>query len=206
MILIATLGVLLSGLPCLLLSVCRERRNRLMSQQLRLSLQGMVHSLQVGTSFFQALERVSRECDEPLAQEWRVVRQSVQLGTPLHQALEDLARRVPLREMNWFVTAVQISQQTGGSLSGVLQTLVETLQERETLREKVAALAAQGKASGIVLGTLPFLLMGALSLIAPELLRPLFSTQIGQMMLSGVIILVATGGLVIFRIVSIRTD
>lgn len=197
---------MLSGLPFLLRSIRREHRNRLLSRQLRQSLQSMGHSLQAGSSFLQALDRTAREGEEPLVREWRTVVQSVQLGTSLHQALGDLARRVPLKEMSWFVTAVQISQQTGGSLSGVLQTLAATLQERETLRDKVSALTAQGKASGAVLGALPFLLMGALAVIAPELIRPLFITQAGQTMLAVVVILVAMGGLVIFKIVSIKAE
>ena len=205
-ILAVTIGALLAGLPCMRRTLRRQRYDRLMALQLRQSLQSMVHSLQVGTGFLQALERTSKEGEQPLAREWATVLQSVRLGTPLRQALDDLGRRVPLKEMAWFITTAQITQETGGSLAGVLATLVATLQERETFRDKVAALTAQGRASGVLLSALPFLLMAALYVIAPEFIRPLFRTQAGQTMLAGVIVMVAAGGLVIFKIVSIQAE
>jgi tight adherence protein B len=108
--------------------------------------------------------------------------------------------------MGWFVAAVQITQSTGGSLADVLDTLSTTLQERESLRDKVSALTAQGKASGALLSALPFLVTGALFVIAPKMVAPMFTTFIGQMMLAGVLVFIVIGTVVIERIVSIRVD
>jgi tight adherence protein B len=206
MILLTTFVALLAGLPILIKKISRQRHERLLALQLRQSLQSMVHCLQVGTSFLQALDRVAQEGEDPLAREWRTLIQSIRMGTSTRQALSDLQHRVPLKEMAWFVTAAQITQETGGSLSGVLESLASTLQERETLREKVSALTAQGKASGALLSALPFLMICALSTIAPEMISPLFNTVSGQIMLAGVIVMVSIGGLVIFKIVSIKAD
>ena len=206
MIIVFTLGMLLTGLPFFLKTLRRQRTNRLLALQLRQSLHYMVHGLQVGMGFLQALNRAAQEGEDPLAKEWKTLIQSVQMGTSIRQALADLGQRVPLKEMIWFITAAQITQETGGSLSGVLETLAATLQERETLREKVSALTAQGKASGALLSALPFLMMAALYCIAPDFIAPLFMTSSGQWMLAGVIVLVSTGGLVIIKIVSIQVD
>jgi len=108
--------------------------------------------------------------------------------------------------MGWFVAAVQITQSTGGTLAEVLETLAETLQERQTLRDKVSALTAQGKASGLVLAALPFMLLAALRVIVPGLVRPMFTTAAGQGMIAGIMISVAIGGLVIWKIVNIKVD
>jgi tight adherence protein B len=204
--LVFTLGLLLAGIPYLKKVIAKQRWNRLMAQQLRQSSQAMAHSLQVGSSFLQALERAAQDGEDPLAKEWTTVIHSVRMGTSMRQALNELGERVPLREMGWFITAAQITQETGGSLAGVLESLAETLQERETLREKVSALTAQGKASGGLLSLLPFLMMAALYFIAPEFILPLFTTPSGQMLLAVIIILVTIGGLVIFKIVSIKAD
>lgn len=203
------IGVLIlagSLIPIGLRALRRERENRLLAMQLRQALQGMVHSLRVGGGFLQALARVADDAEPPLAPELKAVMHSVRMGNPLNQALTELKYRVPLRDVAWFVTAAQITQETGGSLAGVLETLAETLQERETLREKVAALTAQGKASGLLLSVLPFVLMGVLAVIAPEMVKPLFFTSTGQMLLAGVLVGVSVGGVVIYQIVSIRVD
>ena len=104
------------------------------------------------------------------------------------------------------MVAVQLTQSTGGNLADVLETLADTLQERQTLRDKVGALTAQGKASGIVLAFLPFILLGALWVIVPQLVRPMFMTVIGQLMIAGMMVSVAVGGLVIWKIVDIKVD
>src|SRR5262249_53854862 len=155
------------------------------------ALQSMVHALRIGVSFMQALEYTARESADPLGTHWRRLLQSLQVGKPLPNALNELERLVPLKEMRWFVAAVQITQSTGGSMADVLETLSNTLQEQQTLREKIAALTAQGKASGVLIGAMPFLILAALYIIAPEMVLPMFSSWIGQAMLAGVLVMVA---------------
>ena len=206
MILLIVIGALGACLPGVLKRWKAERERMLLASQLRQSLQNMVHALRVGVSFLQALDYAAEEGEEPLVSHWRRLLQSVRVGQPLVDALRELAARVPLKEMGWFVAAVQITQSTGGSLADVLDTLSTTLQERESLRDKVSALTAQGKASGALLSALPFLVTGALFVIAPKMIAPMFTTCIGQVMLAGVLVFIAIGGVVIHRIVSIRVD
>jgi tight adherence protein B len=181
-----------------------EKDRWMLVTELRASLETLTHALRVGVGFLQGIERVAADAGPALAPEWRRLLQSVQVGKPLHVALEEFAGRVQLREAHWFVAAVAITQQTGGSLGGVLESLVQTLRERESLREKVGALTAQGKASGALLGCLPFAMIAALQLIAPEIIHPLFVTALGQTLLVGVTVSVATGGFFIYKIVNLK--
>lgn len=206
MILLIAIGALCACLPTVLKRWKAERQRILLASQLRQSLQNMVHALRVGVSFMQALDYAAEEGEEPLVSHWRRLLQSMRVGQPLVDALRELAERVPLKEMGWFVAAVQVTQSTGGSLADVLETLSTTLQEQQSLREKVSALTAQGKASGALLSALPFLVTGALYVIAPKMVAPMFTTLVGQMMLAGVLVFIAIGGVVIHRIVSIRVD
>jgi len=206
MILLVVIGALVACLPVFVKRLRHERRRELMVSQLRQSLQNIVHAMRVGVGFTQALEYAAKEGAEPLADEWRRMLQSVRIGQSMSVALDELSVRVPIKEMKWFVTAVQIAQSTGGSLADVLDTLAATLQEQQTLREKVGALTAQGKASGVLLGCLPFLMMGALYLVAPDLASPLFTTTIGQSVIGGVIVSVAIGGVIIKKIVTVKVD
>jgi len=206
MIILFALGILAFFIPVLVRKVRDQKRRLLLAAQLRQALQNMVHALRIGVGFQQALERTAQEGEMPLAGQWRRLLQSVRLGASWSDALADLSRNVDIPEMGWFVAAVQITQSTGGTLADVLDTLAETLQERQTLRDKVSALTAQGKASGFVLALLPFILLGALRVIVPDLVRPMFTTALGQAMIAGVIISVAIGGFVIWKIVNIKVD
>lgn len=206
MILLAAAGFWLAMAPWLARRIRRERRRGRLASQLRQALQQLAHALRVGVGLMQALEYVAKDAEEPLGPHWRWLLQAARVGKPLPEALDGLARRVPLREMGWFVAAVQITHATGGSLAEVLETLATTLQEQQILREKVSALTAQGQASGFLLSALPFLLMGALWFLAPDLMAPMFSTWMGQLMIATVMVLVGLGGLVIKKIVTIPVD
>jgi tight adherence protein B len=206
MIIIAALGVIALVIPLVVRKFRNQRRRVLLASQLRQALGNMVHAMRIGVGFQQALEYTAQEGEMPLAAEWRRLLQSVKLGASWSEALSELAKRVDIPEMGWFVAAVQITQNTGGTLADVLETLAETLQERQTLRDKVGALTAQGKASGLVLAALPFLLLAALRVIVPDLVKPMFTTAAGQAMIAGVMISVAAGGLVIWKIVNIKVD
>jgi len=206
MIILIAFGVIVLFIPTLVRKIRDQRRRLLLASQLRQSLQNMVHALQIGVGFQQALERSAQEGEMPLAAEWRRLLQTVRLGSSWTDGLAELSKRVEIQEMGWFVAAVQITQSTGGSLADVLETLAETLQERQTLRDKMSALTAQGKASGLVLALLPFILLGALRMIVPDLVKPMFTTWTGQAMIAGVMVSVTIGGLVIWKIVNIKVD
>jgi len=206
MILVLLLVIGAGFVPIFIRRLQARARKKLLARQLREALSLMVHALRVGVSFQQALRYAAQEGAEPLAAEWRRVMHAVEIGRPLGEALNDLPERVPVHAMRWFVAAVQITQNTGGSLAEVLGALAETLQDRETLRDKVDALTAQGKASGILLSLLPFIVMAALWVIVPGMAAPMFTTLIGQMLLAAVVVLVTLGGLVIRRIVTIEVE
>jgi len=206
MILIFLALAILSLAPYALKQWKQERERLRLAAQFRAALQNLVHALRVGVGLQQALDYVAREGEAPLSQEWQRVLQAVRLGQPLAEALDAFRERVALREAQWFVAAVHITQSTGGSLADVLETLAASLQEQHTLREKIGALTAQGKASGLLLTILPYALMGALAVVAPEFARSLFKTTAGQAVIAGVTVSVIIGGLVIKKIVTIEVN
>jgi tight adherence protein B len=206
MILVLFIALLAAGSPILIKNISAERHRQRMATQFRAALQNIVHALRVGVSFNQALAYTAREGAEPLVGEWNHVLQALRLGQPLSEALDAFATRVPVKEVGWFVTAVQITQSTGGSLADVLDTLSTTLQERQTLREKVAALTAQGKASGVLLAMLPYALLAAMSVVEPEMAATFFHTSIGQCLLAGITLSIGIGGLFIKKIVTIEVE
>lgn len=171
--------------------------------QFRQSLQNMVFALRAGVGFTQAVDYAAREGQEPLAGYWRWMLQSLQVGKALPELLVEFSKRLPLREAQWFAASVQVTQSTGGSLGDVLETLTGVLQEQQGLREKISALTAQGRASGILLSALPFLVLGALSVVAPEMAAPLFHSWQGHCLLIVMAAMVATGSWIIRWIVTV---
>lgn len=164
----------------------------------------MASALRSGSSFVQAVQVVAREGAAPLSEEWNSFLRDLQLGASIEKALAGLENRLPLAPIRSFVTAVTITLDTGGNLAGVLLTLAGTLRQEMVFQGKLKALTAQGKISGYVVSGMPFALIAMLYVLAPELIAPLFTTGLGQLLLVGVTLLVAVGTWVIKKIITIE--
>ena len=74
---------------------------------------------------------------------------------PLDIALQNLAKRVPLLEVHFFVSAVLLQKRTGGNLSELLDKLAVLIRERFKLRGKIKAISAHGRITATTLSIIP---------------------------------------------------
>jgi len=79
----------------------------------------------------------------------------------------------------------------------------ETIRSRNRVRSKINTLSAQGRLQGIIMILMPWFMALIVSMLDPGMMRPMFTTTIGQMMLVAIVVLEGLGWLVIRRIVSI---
>lgn len=206
MILWSVLAFLAAGLPWVWRAHRREVQHVLLARQLHASLVQLVQALRVGVSLQQGFEYVAHESAPPLSLEWKRLLRRLSLGDSWSDALGELPFRVPVAEVKWFVMALEITRKSGGSLADVLESLASMIEERQMARDKVDALTAQGKASGLVLAALPFVVLGALRLFVPDLVHPMFTTSLGQSMIAGVFVLVAVGGWMMWRLTRVSVE
>lgn len=190
-------------LPGFLSGLLTKKQINKFNHQLIDGLTVIANSLRAGTSFQQGLEILVRESKPPLSNEFAKVTSEIRLGIPISQALINLTERVKSQDLRLVITTVNIARETGGNLSELLCTIAETMRERNKLQGKIEALTAQGKMSGFIVGAMPFFLLFIFYFMAPEMIEPMFNTTLGNLMLGVVIILVALGGFLIKKIVTI---
>jgi tight adherence protein B len=165
--------------PFALLSRAAARRQAAIQAQLADTLMVIASSMRAGHSFMQSLDSAAKEVDEPAAGEFGRVLTEIRLGRDTEGALESLVERVGSQDLEWAVTAIKIQRKIGGNLAEVLETVANTIRERETLRRQVKVLSAEGRISIIVLTVLPILLAGYIMLVNPEYLKTLTTTTAG---------------------------
>jgi len=102
------------------------------------------------------------------------------------------------------VTAIRISQQVGCSLSSVLESIAQTVQDRIKVKEEVHTITSTGRMSGMVIGFLPIGLGVLLMLINPDYMSMFFTTTEGRYMLLAAAALEAIGFVFIRKIVSVK--
>ena len=200
----AGVALLLCALvPNKLYNWLKARRIDQIQSQLPDALMMMSGSMKAGLGFGPALESVVRDGYPPLAQELALVLREQHLGVKQEEALENLAKRVPIMDMQLFVSAVSISREVGGNLAESLKTVAETLRRRLIMEGKVKSLTAQGKLQGIVMAMLPVGLVAYLAWMYPDTMAPMFDTWIGYGIIAICVVLEYLGYKVCKKIMTI---
>jgi tight adherence protein B len=190
--------------PWAYLGLRTSRRRRAFTAAVPETLQLMSGSLAAGLSLAQAADTVGREGVEPVAGEFRRALVETRLGVPLEDALDSVAERFESPDLAWAVMAVRIQRQVGGNLAELLDTVAATMREREFIRRQVAALSAEGRLSGWVLGALPPLFLLYLLLTSPDYVMPLFTDARGLVLLIGGGLWLAVGAFWMSRLVRVE--
>lgn len=197
------LALLAAVAPHVVLKLRAARRAKAFDEQLPDILDMLVGSLSVGHSFDQSLRAVADGASEPAATEFKHALGEIRLGRPAPAALAEVAARLRSRDLPFVLTAVDLQQQVGGSLASLLQTVADSVRERQQFRRKVQALTGMGRASAAALIALPFLAAIGLSLMQPTYMQPMWQTTTGRELVVGALVFMAIGTYILKRIVSI---
>jgi tight adherence protein B len=190
--------------PWMYLGHKRKRRKKKFEAGLPDTLQLMSGSLAAGLSLAQSVDTIVREGTEPIAGEFRKVLVETRLGLSLETALQGVADRFQSKDFDWVVMAINIQRQVGGNLAELLNTVAATMREREYIRRQVAALAAEGKLSAMVLGGLPPAFLLYLLLANRNYVIVLFTRPLGILMLLGAAVILSVGIFWMSRIVKVE--
>src|SRR5438270_6888465 len=182
-LLIAVFGGLV--LPYLVLRILRGRRQKRFGAQFPDALDMIVRSLRAGHPVPIAVSMVAREMADPIGSEFGVVVDEITYGADLETALRNLYFRIGQDDLPLFVTAVAIQGSTGGNLGEILQNLSGVIRERFKMRRKVRALAAEGRASAIILASLPFFIFFAIHVVSPNFYGAIWHEDLTRNVLSG---------------------
>lgn len=204
----AVLGVLMLGAgPFALASLVRirrEKQQRLFSQQLAPHLEELASAMRAGHGLVAGLSAMVQGATEPSRTEWARVVSDEQLGKPLDAAMHALAVRMECYEVDQVALIASLHQRTGGNIAEVLDRVAEGVRERADLRRELHALTAQARLSRWVVSGLPVVLLGAIDVIDPAYLRPLFHTTGGTVVLALAVVLLSLGALVMRKLTEVK--
>jgi len=157
----------------------RKQRFSRFEAQLPDALLMVSGAMRAGASLTVALESMVSEQKPPLSQEFELLLREQRLGVDFDTALRNMEKRLPIQDFIMVVAGLRISREVGGNLAEILETLAETLRRKFAMEGKIKSLTAQGKMQGIVMTSLPLLLMLVLSKMEPEAMHPLFHSVAG---------------------------
>jgi tight adherence protein B len=172
--------------------------NRFM-KQLPNGLDTIIRGIRSGLPVIECVGTVGQEYEEPMGGYFQAISERVALGEPIDQALWRTARVINRPEMDFLAISITIQMETGGSLAEALGNLADLLRQRERMKLKIKAISSEAKASAMIIGALPFVMLGLLTLMSPEYVMPLFTDPRGQNMLMMGLGSISVGAFVMWR-------
>ncbi len=197
-------AVMVYLLPVLYLMHVRRARLKKLVLQLPDVFELLSQALRAGHSLASGMQLIARELPDPAGTEFGRVFHEQNLGLKIEDALKNLADRMDVLDVRFFVTAVLIQRQTGGDLAEVLDKISSVIRDRIKLHGTVQALTAEGRLSGYVLLALPILVYLAMLKINYDYAMMLVYHPTGQMMAMAAIIMMIMGWVMIKKIININ--
>ncbi|MBJ6725727.1 type II secretion system F family protein [Geomesophilobacter sediminis] len=182
----------------------KRSRERRFTEQLPDALTMISRSLRAGHSLTAAIELLSEELPEPAAGIFRIAYEQQKFGVRIVDALATLPERIESLDLQFFVTIIRISSETGGNLAEILDKLAETIRSRLQVRQQVQVVTAEGRLSGYVLIAMPILLFAVFYIMNPAYMGLFFTERFCQIALVFAAVAQCVGLFLIRKVIDIR--
>jgi tight adherence protein B len=182
----------------------RQKRFQRFEEKFPEAIDTLARAVRAGHAFTTALEMIANEVSEPVAGEFRQLYEEQKFGLPVRDALINLAERIPLVDVKFFVTAVMLQRETGGNLAEILDNLSYVIRERFKILRQVRVHTAQGRLTMVLLMALPPTIVAVMLTINRGFILPLFTDPLGHALIVAGITLQTMGYFFIRRIIRIQ--
>jgi tight adherence protein B len=197
-------GLALGALPYLYLRQKRARRLRRFTEQLPEAIDLMSRGLRAGQALPASIETIAQECDDPLRSVFRRAADEQSYGLPFREAMLNISRRVPVPDLQFLITAILVQKETGGNLTQILDKASHLIRERVRVAGQLRIRTVQGRLTGWILVSLPFVLFIGMNLLHPGYGRVLFEEPLGREMVTAAAVMLVIGIFLVRRIVAVK--
>ncbi len=165
--------------PNFVLEYMKQRRGKKVDTQLMDGLILLSNCLRSGLDVVQGFEMVSKDLLPPISDEFSLVIKNYQLGMTFEKALGVMEERVASKMLAYMIRAIVLQRQMGGNLTKVFERIVIDIREESKLEEKTKAMTAQQKIQSIVVGIMPWIMLGVMFMFQPDTMIKFYGTPIG---------------------------
>jgi tight adherence protein B len=190
--------------PILYLVKRKNKRQRMLDDQLPEGMDFLGRALKAGHSLASGLQMMGKELPQPIAGEFMHAYDQHSLGIPMEQVLKDMTKRIDSTDFAFFVTAVLIQRQTGGDLSEVLKNISGMIRQRIRLAQQLKAKTAEGRFTGYLLTAFPAIIFVILYVINREYTSKLTDTTTGLKVLGAAFAMQIMGLYMIRKITTVK--
>jgi tight adherence protein B len=185
-------------LPSLWLKRRTQGRLRKVNAQLVETISLITNGVRAGFAFGQSVDVAAKRIGPPISVELNRMLLDINLGGSTEEALNALNERIGSDDVDMLVTAILIQRSSGGNLAEILESIGETIQERERIHGEIKTLTSSQRLTGWILSLWPAALALLFFAIAPSVMSLLWTTSAG-LVLTGIWIVLNVLGIFSIR-------
>jgi len=162
----------------------------------------LIGCLEAGMIMEDAIAETARTSPEEIKEDLRLVAAAVkQAGLSPAEAFASLACRVPCTETKELSDAIELYTKVGGREAlDLIKAVMDNIREGANARHQVDQETKGVKTSGLIVGALPLGYALIMFLISPDLIKVLFESQTGKLVLIGCLALYLFGAWLMWTI------
>ena len=164
----------------------------------------MNNAFKSGRSISQAVELVSNELEGPIAEEFKKMYLEISFGLSINVVFKRFSERVKLEEVTYLTASLSILNKTGGNIIKVFSSIEKSLFNKKKLKLELQSLTSSSKIIVYVLTFMPIAFIVFISIINPSYFEPLFTTEIGFILMALIITIYITYLIFIRKIMRVR--
>jgi tight adherence protein B len=172
------------GLPRFYLNRRRKKRLAAFANEFPNALDVINRGVKAGLPLNDCIRVIANEAAEPVRSEFRTVVETQAMGMSMAEAVTKIYDRMPCAEANFFGIVLTIQQKAGGNLAEALGNLSRVLRDRKKMRAKIKAVSTEAKASAMIIGALPIVVMALVYVTTPKYIALLWELNTGHILLA----------------------
>ena len=169
--------------PRLLLSRQQKRTERKFIDLFPEAVDTVARMVRAGLPITAAMRTIAVDALPPVNTVFATIADQLRIGVPIEDTLDTSSREIGLPDFRFFTVAVALQYATGGNLSTTLDILSDIIRKRRATRLKAKAATGEIRITAYTLGGIPVLTIGALLVIQPGYLTPLFTDPRGHLII-----------------------
>lgn len=190
------------GVPRWVMNFRKKRRTNQFVLELPNAMDVIVRGIRSGLPLGDCMRIIASEAQEPLRSEFRAIVDAQTIGISVSESVAKLYERIPVPEANFFGIVIGIQQKSGGNLAETLSNLSRVVRERRKMAGKIKAMSTEATASAAIIACLPFIVAILTYLSSPSYIELLWTTQVGKIMLGVSAFWMATGCMVMKKMIA----
>lgn len=189
-----------------------DKKKSVFELQFKDAMQSLSNSLKSGSSLQVSMEKCLEDLNriykhkkiKPVVDEWEIIVSDIKLGKSINDVLIDFRNRAMTEDVDTFVNSAVIINEKGGNLTEVLANVTQIISDRIEVKRDILTLTAGKRSEAKILSFMPVVLVGAIMLLSPKYLEPMYDKPLGKLLAAFGLILLLINYIIGKKIIDIE--